>query len=71
MLILIFLNMKTDKRQLINCNKAEKLHPFLCSVIRARTFKCVWGPGIDSKERIPPAYVEWRAGTKTLFLLGA
>ncbi len=38
---------------------------------RARTFKCLWGPGIDSKEWIPPAYVAWRAGTKTLFLLGA
>ncbi len=38
---------------------------------RARTFKCLWGPGIDSKEWIPPAYVVWRAGTKTLFLLGA
>ncbi len=37
----------------------------------ARTFKCLWGPGIDSKEWIPPAYVAWRAGTKTLFLLGA
>jgi hypothetical protein len=37
----------------------------------ARTFKCLWGPGIDAKEWIPPAYVVWRAGTKTLFLLGA
>ncbi len=37
----------------------------------ARTFKCLWGPGIDSKEWIPPAYVAWRDGTKTLFLLGA
>jgi hypothetical protein len=26
--------------------------------------------GIDSKESIPPAYVAWRAGTTTLFLLG-
>ncbi len=38
---------------------------------RARTFKCLWGPGIDYKELIPPAYVAWRAGTKALFLLGA
>ncbi len=38
---------------------------------RARSFKCLWGPGIDSKEWIPPAYVAWRAGTKTLFLLSA
>ncbi len=26
-------------------------------------------PGIDSKELIPPAFVAWRAGTITLFLL--
>ena len=39
--------------------------------LRARTFKCWWGPRIDAKEWIPPAYVVWRAGTKTLFLLGA
>ncbi len=37
----------------------------------ARTFKCLWGPGIDSKERIPSASVAWRAGTITLFLLGS
>ncbi len=37
----------------------------------ARIFKRVWGPGIDSKEWIPPAYVAWRAGTITLFLLGS
>ncbi len=28
-------------------------------------------PGINSEESIPPAYVACRAGTKTLFLLGA
>ncbi len=38
---------------------------------RARTFKCLWGSGIDSKEWIPPAYVAWRAGTITQFLLGS
>ncbi len=31
----------------------------------ARNFKCLWSPGIDSKEWIPPAYVVWRAGTIT------
>ncbi len=36
-----------------------------------RIIKRVWGPGIDSKELIPPAYVAWRAGTITLFLLGS
>ncbi len=38
---------------------------------RARIFKCLWGPGMDSKESIPPVYVAWRAGTITLFLLGS
>ncbi len=33
--------------------------------------KHLWSPGIDSKEWIPRAYVAWRAGTITLFLLGA
>ncbi len=39
--------------------------------LRARIFKRLWSPGIDSKASIPPAYVAWRAGTITLFLLGA
>ncbi len=38
---------------------------------RARIFKRLWSPGIDSKEWIPPAYVAWLAGTITLFLLGS
>ncbi len=38
---------------------------------RARIFNCLWGPGIDSNEWIPPAYVAWRAGTITLFLPGS
>ncbi len=37
----------------------------------ARIFKRLWSPGIDSKERITLAYVAWRAGTITLFLLGS
>jgi hypothetical protein len=37
----------------------------------ARIFKRLWSPGTDFKEWIPPAYVAWRAGTKTLFLPGA
>ncbi len=39
--------------------------------VRARIFKRLWSPGIDSKASIPPAYVAWRAGTITLFLLGS
>jgi hypothetical protein len=38
---------------------------------RARIFKRLWRPGIDSEELIPPAYAAWRAGTITLFLLGS
>jgi hypothetical protein len=38
---------------------------------KARIFKRLWSPGIDSKELIPPAYVAWRAGTITLFLPGS
>jgi hypothetical protein len=34
---------------------------------RARIFKRLWSPGIDSKEWIPSAYVAWRAGTITLY----
>jgi hypothetical protein len=37
----------------------------------AGIFKPLWSPGIDAKASIPPAYVAWRAGTITLFLLGA
>jgi hypothetical protein len=43
--------------------------PHACT--RARIFKRSWGQGMDSKSSIPPAYVAWRAGTITLFLLGA
>ncbi len=38
---------------------------------RARIFKLLRRPRIDSKEPIPPAYIAWRAGTTTLFLLGS
>ncbi len=39
--------------------------------IRAGIFKPLWSPGIDAKASTPPAYVAWRAGTITLFLVGA
>ncbi len=35
---------------------------------RARIFKHLWSPGLDSKELISPAYIAWQAGTITLFL---
>ncbi len=41
------------------------------ALCRARIFKRLWSQGIDSQSSIPPAYVAWRAGTITLFLLGA
>jgi hypothetical protein len=34
-------------------------------------FKLVRNPRIDSKESILAAYLAWRAGTITLFLLGS
>ena len=37
----------------------------------AGIFKPLWSPGIDAKASTPPAYVAWRAGTITLFLVGA
>jgi hypothetical protein len=40
-------------------------------VARAGIFKPLWSPGIDAKASFLPAYVAWRAGTITLFLLGA
>ncbi len=36
---------------------------------RARIFKLIRSPRIDSKKPIPPGCVAWRAGTTTLFLL--
>jgi hypothetical protein len=38
---------------------------------RARIFKRLWSPGIDSKEQVPQANAAWRAGTITLFLLSS
>ncbi len=39
----------------------------LSPLARARIFKRLRSPGIDSKERIPPAYAARRAGTITLY----
>ncbi len=40
-------------------------------MFRGGVFKLLWSPEIDSKELIPPAYVAWQAGMRTLFLLGS
>ncbi len=47
------------------------LLPMWIQRFRARMFKLLRSPGIDSKESVPPAYVAWWAGTITLFLLGS
>jgi hypothetical protein len=59
------------------CCKTERVEYFvICLMVSnffeawARIFKRLWSPGIDSKKWIPLAYVAWRAGTITLFLLG-
>jgi hypothetical protein len=43
------------------------LHPPI--QVRDGIFKLLRSPGINFKDSIPPAYVSWRAGTTTLFLL--
>ncbi len=42
--------------------------PFRLFQSRARIFKLLRSPGIDSKELIPPAYVAWRAWDENLSL---
>jgi hypothetical protein len=42
----------------------------ILGLIRAQIFILLRIPRIDAKESITPAYVAWRAGTTTLFLLG-
>jgi hypothetical protein len=39
--------------------------------LRALIFKLLRRSRVDSKDSIPPAYVAWRAGTTTHFLLGS
>jgi hypothetical protein len=34
-------------------------------------FNFLRSPEIDTKQRVPPAYVAWRAGTITMILLGS
>jgi hypothetical protein len=56
----------------ILCSRSnESASGYSFKFTRARIFKCLWSPGIDFKASLPPAYVAWRAGTITLFLLGA
>jgi hypothetical protein len=57
-------------RNASECLGMPRNEPFL-GITRDRMFKRLWSPGIDFKEIILPAYVAWRAGTKTLFLLGS
>jgi hypothetical protein len=41
------------------------------SLYRARIFKLLKSPRINSKESFRPEYVAWRAGATTLFLFGS
>ncbi len=53
---------------LLNSFRSTLLTQFIqSSRDRARIFKLLRNPRIDSKDYIPPAYVAWRAGTTTLF----
>jgi hypothetical protein len=45
---------------------AKKTSP---KIPRARICECLKSSGIDFKESIPLAYVAWRAGTITLFVV--
>jgi hypothetical protein len=54
-------------KYLITRKNAQNAHCFPES--RGGNFKLPWSPEIDSKELILPAYVVWRVGTRTLFLL--
>jgi hypothetical protein len=47
------------------------VHRFFRHRIQSLNFKLLRSPGIVSKESISPAYVAWRAGAITLFLLGS
>ena len=47
------------------------LRPLSTLNIRARIFKRLRSPGIDSKEWIPPVYVAWRAGTSNRVVVPA
>ena len=63
----------TSQISLSSCN-GKSMAP--ASVIvpcktRDGIFKLLKSPGIDSKKSIPPAYVAWRVGKITLFLLGS
>ncbi len=54
------------------CEELANIVPLSAGVASgAGIFKPLWRPGIDAKALIPPAYVAWRAGTITLFLLSA
>ncbi len=44
-------------------------HPHRKRGSRARIFKLLRSPRVNSKESTPPAYVAWQDGTTTLFLL--
>jgi hypothetical protein len=56
-------------------HNTPRMLPFIPNYLlcesRARIFKLLRNPRIDSKESIPPAYVAWRVGSTNIFLLGS
>jgi hypothetical protein len=43
-------------------HKERNINFEIIVLYRARIFKRLWSPGIDSEESISPVYVAWRAG---------
>ncbi len=66
-IIFCFLDCFLKKTQALKI--VDKILALLLSARNGR--KSLLSPRMDSKESIPPAYVAWRAGTITLFLLGS
>jgi hypothetical protein len=66
----ILYNQKFFPLSLVDFSLSIQCKLRILGFIRARIFILSRIPRIDAKELITPAYVAWRAGTKTLFLLG-
>jgi hypothetical protein len=69
--LLLLIILHGNMMNLLNLWIARQRRNSSTFVFRAGIFIRVWGPGIDSKEWIPPAYVAWQVGTITLCLFGS
>jgi hypothetical protein len=65
------ISLQTLERLRVCWSDKESVDKLYSREYRARIFKLLRSPRIDSKEPIPPGCVAWRAGTTTLFLLGS